>query len=292
MPFSNVEQIAPIMAEIDRIRPQTMIDVGCGLGVYGLLCRIQLDLYWDDTFYKKLFREHRPQARWNVVIDAIEGFPDYLDYIPRWVYNEIIVADVRTALPEIASARYDLALALAILEHLPKEDGRQFIRELQRISRVVILSVPKQVAPQCVPGNEFETHRSQWSQEDFLDLGFNKFLPHAGAWIAVCDPALPAYSAATPLPAAMPVLVSAGALENKLDTALGLLQQTVTLQQTALDRLSIKYRLKTLLSRLLPAVSLLLAGEVYHDAPAHLTVGNGLGLRGEFVEADRFGHGL
>lgn len=194
MPYSNVEQITPIMQQVLRIHPRKMIDVGCGLGVYGLLSRIQLDLYFDENFYLKLFKKYRPDTPdWVTTIDAIEGFQDYLDFIPAWIYNNIIVEDARTALPKIPDSQYDLALALAIIEHLERDEGVEFINNLKRISRCVIMSVPKKVGPQSVPDNDFETHRSHWSKEDFLDLGFNLFLPHEYVWIAVHDPSLPPY---------------------------------------------------------------------------------------------------
>lgn len=133
MPYSNSQQITPIMEEVRRIRPRRMIDVGCGLGVYGVLCRVQLDLYDDEAFDKKLFRNGERYKRWDTVIDAIEGFEDYLEFIPRWAYDDIMIEDVRTALPKLPDANYDMALALAIIEHLSKEDGAEFVRQLQRI---------------------------------------------------------------------------------------------------------------------------------------------------------------
>ena len=199
MPFSNVEQITPIMQEVLRIRPRRMLDVGCGLGVYGLLSRIQLDLYFDEAFHTKLFREQRVARRWQGTrIDAIEGFEDYLDYIPDWVYDEIRVEDVRTALPSIPEGAYDLCPALAIIEHLSKDEGLEFVHQLKRIGPAVIVAVPKRVGPQEAPGNPFETHRSSWAREEFAALGANAFLPHSGAWIAVFDPSRPAASQATP----------------------------------------------------------------------------------------------
>ena len=79
MPYSNIEQITPIMQEIVRRQPKSMLDAGCGLGIYGMLARVQLDLYFDESFYLKLFREHRADKRWEGVrIDAIEGFQDYV----------------------------------------------------------------------------------------------------------------------------------------------------------------------------------------------------------------------
>ncbi|PIE83224.1 MAG: hypothetical protein CSA09_02785 [Candidatus Contendobacter odensis] len=244
MPYSNVQQITPIMEEILRIRPQKLIDVGCGLGVYGLLSRIQLDLYFDEEFYKKIFRNYRSQkGQWITTIDAIEGFEDYLDYVPSWVYNNIIIEDVRTALPKIPDNAYDLSLALAIVEHLDKQQGILFIQNLQRISRKVIISVPKNVQPQSVPDNDFETHRSTWSKEDFVSLGFNVFLPHDHAWIPVFDPDLPPYEDHTLEKS------NVGPDSNillKLDSLSKEIKQIAELQHIVLERLSIKNRIRSL----------------------------------------------
>jgi hypothetical protein len=255
MPYSNVEQISLIMGEILRIKPRRLIDVGCGLGVYGLLSRIQLDLYSDENFHRKLFRRLRPeQAEWETTIDAIEGFEDYVDYIPSWVYNHLIIEDVRTALPKIPDNHYDLGLALAVIEHLSKEDGLEFVRHLKRISRTIIISVPKNVRPQSVPGNDFETHRSQWSKEDFIKLGFNKFLLHSGAWIPVHDPGLPVYQASDSVkhcatPEKTSVLTENQFLIRKLDKLSEKVDQIIEMQQYLEKLMSFRYRFRSFFLR-------------------------------------------
>lgn len=186
MPFSNSEQISPIFSEIKRRPVRSVLDVGCGLGVYGLLCRVHLDLYNDEQFYKKL--ESDAPDRWEVRIDGIEGTPEYLPLIPSWAYDRIEQGEALALLREKADDQYDLVLALAIIEHFSREDGERFLDELVRVGRRAIVSVPKIVQPQAVPGKPFETHRSHWSDADFLAQGFTHFLPHPGAWIAVYDP--------------------------------------------------------------------------------------------------------
>ncbi len=244
MPFSNVEQITPIMQEVIRIKPRSMLDVGCGLGVYGMLSRIQLDLYYDEAFHTKLFREYRAQKRWTGVrIDAIEGFADYADYIPDWVYDDIRIEDVRTALPSIDDGHYDLCIALAIIEHLDKADGLEFIRQLQRIGRTLIIAVPKHVAPQEVVGNPFETHRSTWLKSEFVALGATAFLPHEGAWIAVFDASRPAIQT-QPMPL---VSVDFDARFSSLENSLG---QVLAEQARILAALSVRNRLTSLWKRL------------------------------------------
>lgn len=255
MPYSNVEQITPIMTELLRIRPRKLIDVGCGLGVYGILSRIQLDLYFDENFYKKLFRKIRPEKiRWETTIDAIEGFEDYLDYIPDWVYDNIIVEDARTALSKIPDNNYNLALALAVIEHLSREEGIEFINNLKRISHCIIMSVPKNVAPQFVPDNDFETHRSKWSKEDFINLGFHKFLSHEYAWIPVYDPSLPAYSEnfdnqISFNQKSVCMTDTESNLALKMDIISENIKQLTKLQTVVLDRLSVKHRIKSILRR-------------------------------------------
>ncbi len=244
MPFSNIEQITPIMQEVIRIRPERMLDVGCGMGIYGILSRIQLDLYFDEEFYKKIFRQYRAKEKWlGVTIDALEGFSDYFDYIPKWVYNDIRIEDVRTALPKIGDDSYDLCLALAIIEHLDKEEGLAFIRHLRRISRVVIMSVPKQVGPQEIPGNPYETHRSNWSSDEFVALGASRFLPHSAAWIPVFDRADPTYAGNTCVRRTQDTSFETERLEQKLDAL-------IRGQSRILDALSIKKRVRSLLKRI------------------------------------------
>ena len=231
MPYSNIEQITPIMQEIVRRQPKSMLDAGCGLGIYGMLARVQLDLYFDESFYLKLFREHRADKRWEGVrIDAIEGFQDYVDYIPDWVYDTVVVEDVRTALPKIP-------------------DGSEFLLQLQRVSRVVILSVPKNVSPQHAPGNDFETHRSQWSKEDLIKLGAKRFIPHWGAWIAVFDPDEPLQQDTDEVS----VEVSAQKVPlHELDNSImSKLDQILDLQETTLRSLGLRYRFKLFWKRLM-----------------------------------------
>ena len=121
MPFSNAEQISPIIAEVRRLRPKSLLDVGCGLGLYGFLCRIYLDLYDDEEFTKKLDAQNA--NKWEIKIDAIEGFGDYVKFIPQWVYDEIKIGKAQDVVKTIQEDSYDLILFLAILEHMTKEEG-------------------------------------------------------------------------------------------------------------------------------------------------------------------------
>lgn len=181
MPFSNAEQISPILAEITHLNPRSILDVGCGLGLYGMLCRIHLDLYHDTEFYRKL----DGSSSWHTRIDGIEGCETYTPFIPKWAYDNIYVGNTLDIVPTIADGQYDLILILAMIEHLTREQGIQLITQLKRIGRAIILSVPKNWQEQEINGYPLETHRSHWTEQDLRDVGFTRFLPHWGAWLAV-----------------------------------------------------------------------------------------------------------
>ena len=181
MPFSNSEQISPILAEITRLNPRSILDVGCGLGLYGVLCRIHLDLYHDIEFYRKL----DGSQPWNTQIDGIEGCENYTPFIPHWAYDNIHVGNALDILPNFSEGQYDLILILAMIEHLTQDQGMWLISQLKRISRAIILSVPKNWQEQRIEGYPLETHRSHWTEQNLRDAGFTRFLPHWGAWLAV-----------------------------------------------------------------------------------------------------------
>jgi SAM-dependent methyltransferase len=252
MPFSNSEQISPIFSEIKRKPVRSVLDVGCGLGVYGMLCRVQLDLYNDEQFYEKLEAPNRD--RWEIRIDGIEGTPEYVPLIPDWAYDDLEVGEALQALEHRSDGQYDLVLALAIIEHFSKQDGERFLDELIRIGGRVIVSVPKRVMPQEVPGKPYETHRSDWSDVDFQSKGFNRFLPHPGVWIAVYDPDDPPIeppsvnSKANPSTATLsPGEEQIVALLQQLD---GHVQQMLEQQRITNERLSLSIRIRSLLERL------------------------------------------
>ena len=257
MPFSNAEQISPIMAEITRLNPSAILDVGCGLGLYGMLCRIHLDLYYDGAFYKKL----EGLSPWNTRIEGIEGCKTYLPFIPSWAYDRIHAGNALDILPTLADKQYDLVLILAMIEHLSLEQGMELIAQLRRVSQAIILSVPKNWQEQQIEGYPLETHRSHWTEQNLRDAGFTRFLPHWGAWLAVYNipPGQPAFeqpASSELLQAGQPCTDLSDIHQEltRLEQMTAQLQQdmatTLHHQQILFDRLSISSRLRSLRQRL------------------------------------------
>lgn len=169
MPVSTHTQISPILDQVLQEAPKTVLDVGCGLGVYGGLCRIYLE---GDNLYDKKNRTWNRKENWATKIDCIEGFEKYITDFHRVVYNNIFIGNASAVLTNLPDKGYDLVLALDIVEHLEKLEGVQFIKELQRVGKTVILATPSQFVEQTVPENPFENHRSVWDKDELVSLGF------------------------------------------------------------------------------------------------------------------------
>jgi len=127
----------------------------------------------------------RPKSEWQIRIDGIEGFAGYITPVHDWAYNHVMVGEALDVLATIGSGRYELAIAIDILEHFDREPGVRLLAELRRVaSRAALVSTPKLFLPQDVPANPYENHRSQWSRADLASSGFAEVLPNAESWIA------------------------------------------------------------------------------------------------------------
>src|ERR1700690_1011763 len=87
MPVSNYLQISPIMDKIVNLHPSTILDVGCGLGIYGALSRVFLE---SDNLYDRTDPPWNKKENWNVKIDSIEGFAKYITDLNNHVYNHFL----------------------------------------------------------------------------------------------------------------------------------------------------------------------------------------------------------
>ncbi len=170
MPISNYLQISPILDQIIKLQPRSILDVGCGLGIYGALSRIYLE---GDNLYDRTNLTWNKKENWAVRIDGVEGFDKYITDLHRFIYNEIFVSNVKTILCSFKDRSYDLVLAVDILEHLTKEDGAPFIKELLRIGKNIIVATPAEFVEQAVPENPLENHLSFWNKEELEAFGFS-----------------------------------------------------------------------------------------------------------------------
>lgn len=146
MPSSKLELAPTILNMAYVCNPNRILDVGPGVGKYGLLIREYLN----------------PVDQ----LDAVEAWTPYVRQFP-WleaIYDHVIRADVRDLSNELLAA-YDVVLMIDVIEHMEKEAG---LRLLGRIPGRVIVCTPENFfqnpeADEIPP----EKHRSLWSVADF-----------------------------------------------------------------------------------------------------------------------------
>lgn len=159
MPVSTAVHISFCLELILPPQPKSVLDVGCGFGLWGFLCREYLDVFAGRV---------RPED-WETRIDAIEMFEPYIQAHQRALYSSIQIADIREAAASLDS--YDLIIAGDVIEHLDKADGERVLDTLyQKASNALLVNIPIGAGwdhPET-HGNPGELHRSQWYPEDFL----------------------------------------------------------------------------------------------------------------------------
>jgi hypothetical protein len=86
-------------------------------------------------------------------------------------YDELVVCDI-THLP-FREGIANLLIACEVIEHLPKETGKQVLRQLPKFADKVFVSMPCGYLEQGIcRGNRFEAHQSGWVVSDLKRLGY------------------------------------------------------------------------------------------------------------------------
>ena len=173
MPISDMAAVPAIVAEVYRLQPERMIELGIGFGKYGALCREALDAMYGRC---------RPD-QWRREISGVEGFAGYRN--PAWdCYTRWEVRDFTDPAP----AGWPLVLMVDALEHLEPERGREFLAGLVAHNAHVIVSVPLGRMDQGPTfGNDFECHRTTYHGPELLAYPGARQL-HRGMCLAVSIP--------------------------------------------------------------------------------------------------------
>ena len=137
---------------------RVVLDVGCGLGEWGFLIRTRKSsvpyLIGADI--------------WRPYLEKIYSLN---------VYDELI----QVKLPKIPlkEKSVNISLACEILEHLSKSDGHEFLIELERVTKeMIITSAPLNLPQGEIHGNPFQRHVSEWLPKDFERYGYKTKMVH------------------------------------------------------------------------------------------------------------------
>ena len=179
------EIVSSLIPEIRRSQPESILDVGCRTGAWGILCRAFLEWYEDAPFTSgnNVPAKNGP----GIVIDGIENNAALSQAVPPWVYDRLSNGDEITVLSSLSRQQYDLVIALSPIEYIT-QDADRLINGLLRVGKKVIVAVPKH-APTPKPDDAHPNGCCSTRPDKYLmGKGFNKFVPNPQLWIAVRDP--------------------------------------------------------------------------------------------------------
>lgn len=132
MPVSLLRHIPLQVGAVMDLHPNSVLDVGCGFGIYGALLREYLDVWCAPCEYG----EHRTR------IDAIEVYEPYITGLHRSVYDGVFVGDALAPDSPLRCSTYDVILILDALEHFDRERGLELIAACRAASPQTLISVP------------------------------------------------------------------------------------------------------------------------------------------------------
>lgn len=159
MPIGSYASVPWVAQHLITHRPQRILDLGMGFGMYGAMVRQWLDLGVQP---------------WKTFLVGVEGWVNYRN--PVWDLYNVVYAELIQDFLKRESPPFDCVILGDVIEHLPKDEGRQLIVELQRLvsaSGHLLIVTPAEFFEQgAVYGNALEVHRSHWQPEDFTDCGF------------------------------------------------------------------------------------------------------------------------
>lgn len=144
-------------------KPGTILDIGVGFGMNGVMVRTYLDGQRNNNFIPK---------DWTTHLIGVEAFKKY--YNPIYgLYNLMIDADILDLMAEDSIPPSDFVILGDVIEHLSKDEGKKLIENLKGRTRHIFISTPAIFYEQC---NEFENthekHLCLWTKEELKELGF------------------------------------------------------------------------------------------------------------------------
>ncbi|HJN46530.1 MAG: hypothetical protein CL477_03535 [Acidobacteria bacterium] len=159
MPTSTYSQIPTLVGFLERLMPTSILDIGLGNGKLGYVARDLLDVMHGERYRME---------DWQLKLDGIEAFPDYIQDHQRAIYDDILIGDAFDVIDRVG--QYDVILVGDVLEHLEKTRAEAFLDKCcDHCTQAVILSIPlsEKWTQEDIYDNPYERHRSFWKSEDF-----------------------------------------------------------------------------------------------------------------------------
>jgi len=153
-PYVHIEYVAMLLVQL---RPSSVLDIGLGNGKMGFIARDILDVMYGERYHK---------GNWQIRIDGIEAYKDYIQDHQRYIYDNIYIGDAYEVIDRLGS--YDIVILGDVLEHFPKDRAWLFLDKCALHSNLaLIVNIPIGPAPQpAIYDNDYERHLSEWHVEE------------------------------------------------------------------------------------------------------------------------------
>lgn len=159
MPFSSNTFDSLLVDHVNKLSPETILDVGAGAGKNGKLIR---------NFYKG-------------TLDAIEPYRDSIqEYSLGKIYNNIYQLGLKDYLDHYSHNRYDLIIFGDILEHLYKSQVIDYLDYLVYRTKWIIIIWPTNLVQDDTLGSIYEIHRSNFNLKDLSDFDISFYTKNFG----------------------------------------------------------------------------------------------------------------
>jgi hypothetical protein len=153
---SDAGNLPFVARELQRLNPQSILEIGVGFGKWGVVAREYLEA-WQGRFRRE---------EWRVRIEGVEIFEGYRNPVWAAAYDQIHIGDATEILKTLG--QFDVGLICDVIEHIEKPAGRDLINRLLAHCQTLILTTPLSFyAQEEEHGNTSQKHLCLWRPEDF-----------------------------------------------------------------------------------------------------------------------------
>jgi hypothetical protein len=169
MPIGSYASVPFLVQQLIEAAPRRVLDLGIGFGGNGVLVRQWLDL------------GSRP---WKTFLAGVEVWADYRN--PIGDLCDLVIVDTIENYFERYAEAFDVVLFTEVIEHFDKQYGAQILhlaQQLMATTGCLLITTPAAYFEQGpYYGNEYECHRSIWSENEFQGLGFETQVVGDRSW--------------------------------------------------------------------------------------------------------------
>ena len=174
MASSFLDQMPTIMYVLQKINPQTVLDVGKGFGKYGFLLHEYVGI--DNTKKPDPNRTLAEQSR--IAIDAIEVNPSFQWPHISQFYRHVYLGRVEELCDDLPA--YDVVLMSDVIEHIEKTAALRVVDLFLARGSTLLISTPRKFFQQELFESPDEHHVSFWTINDFRKPDRTVFYQNVG----------------------------------------------------------------------------------------------------------------